>query len=204
VKTSLGVLLVLTLLAFPSFAQTRTAEKKKALQPKSPELSLRIVPDKGTYVLREKVFTKTEFVNRTDKTLCFPEPSLDGQDEASGYLTMRVVSLNPDGSSIGNDQFLEHFPGGMAWPREKLLSEIEERWIKLAPNQVYVAKSRTANLSSTGKWQLSAIYNPPECPFNIAECTLYVKSAAQSVGCVVPEMVVTSPSAAINVVAPPE
>ena len=53
------------------------ARAQKAGDPvpkKKPELKLRIVIEKETYSLNEKLFAKIEFTNLTNTTLCFPEP----------------------------------------------------------------------------------------------------------------------------------
>ncbi len=185
-----------------SHAQSQPGEKTKALHSKAPELRLRIVPDKETYVLHEGVFTKTEFLNLTDKTLCFPEPAQGQQVPSSGYL---ITEGDAPGAQ-GRDRFIEVFDGPGIWPRERLLSEMEKVWVKVAPNAVYVTKSADAkvDLNEHGRWRLTATYHPPEGSFDPGGYREYLKSAAQSVGCTIPEAVVTAQPVAVNVVSPPK
>jgi hypothetical protein len=207
VKAPLGVILVVAVAASLVSVESQTAGKNKAIRPRAPELEVKVIPSKTTYALHEDVFTKTEFINLTDKTLCFPEPAQGQQVVASGSLTTMAVPVNPPESTPSEaDSFIDHWDGGPAWPRERLLSEIEEGWVKLAPNQVHVTKSTKARVDwrFSGQWQLRATYNPPGCSFNIAECTRYLKSAAQNVGCTVPEIQVDTKYVAVNVVPPPE
>jgi len=181
-------------------AYSQNAEKK-AVHPQAPELRLRIIPDNETYFLHDKIVTRTEFVNLTDKTLCFPEPAQDCEVTSSGSLT---TTSEPVGTGE-RDWFHCHMDGGGA-SREKLVAEIEQHWIKLAPNAAYITKSAEAqwDLSVVGQWRLKATYAPPECAFNIVECTKDLKSAAQAVGCTVPEKVNSADPVIVNVVPPPE
>jgi len=195
-------------IATPSiFAQSHPSDTKIASHTKVPELELRIIPDKETYVLSEAISAKMELVNLTERTMCFPEPSQGGQEVvAIGSLSTQLVRIDTNGKQVEGDRFIDHYDGGPTWPREKLRSEIEQSWVKLAPNQTYTLKSGKSKLSvdSIGRWQFMATYNPPGCSFNVAECMNYLRSAAESVGCSVPEMVVKALPVTITVVAPPE
>jgi len=198
---------MLVVAAFSVGVQSKTSDKKKALHPKTPELKLRIVPDKETYVLYERVFAKAELLNLTDKTQCFPEPAQGVEVPSSGYLVTTAGLLDPpENEQSESDQFLEGFCGGLTWPAEKLRSEIEESWVKLAPNQVYVVKLTKAlvNLRSSGQWQLKATYQPPQCSFNFDECMKYLRSEAKKVGCTVPEIRISAESIQVNVAPPPD
>jgi hypothetical protein len=174
----------------------------KFLQPKAPELKLRILPNKEAYVLNEKVFTRTEFTNLTDKTLCFPEPAQGQQVPASGYLITEGEA--PDAQE--RDRFIEVFDGIGIWQREKLLSEIEKNWIKVSPNAVYVTKLADAKLElqARGQWRLRTTYRPPEGSFHPAEFKQYLQSTAQTVGCTVPEISASADPVTVNVVPAPE
>ena len=181
-------------------AQPQT--KDRTPSPKAPELKLRIVPNKNTYVLHEIVFTHVEFTNLTDKTLCFPELGPDAEVPTSGYLTIEGDS--PDGQE--RDRFIEVFDGGGVAGREKLLSEIEKNWIKVAPNAAYITKATDSkvDLLAAGKWRLRAVYHPPEGSFNPAGYREFLQSTAQTVGCTVPEKFVSAEPVAINVIPPPD
>ena len=170
---------------------------KKADQ-KMPELKIRIIPDKQTYALHEVVFTRTEFTNLTDKTLCFPEP-VQGKAVSTGYLITDADAPNNE-----RDRFIEVFDGGLTWPREKLLLEIERNWLKLAPNSTHTTKSAPVQvkLDIPGEWHLRATYHPVECSFNYQECMKYLISAAEEVGCFVPEVSAEAKPVAITVLPP--
>jgi hypothetical protein len=198
---------MLTIAASSICAQSQTSVKSKTIRSSPPELKVKVISGKETYSLREDVFTKTEFLNLTDKTLCFPEPAQDVQVDGSGYLTVTAGHVNPETRQFEEEEsFIEHYPGGLTFPREKLVSEIEQSWVKLPPNQVYVLKStkQRVNLSTSGQWQLRATYSPPECSYNVAECTRYLRSAAASLGCTVPGLVVRAKPATVNVLPPPD
>jgi hypothetical protein len=200
-------LILLAILASSICAQSQTSVKSKTIRPSPPELRVKVISSKETYFLREDVFTKTEFLNLTDKTLCFPEPAQDVQVDGSGYLTVTAGHVNAETRQFEEEEFfIDHYSGGLTFPREKLVSEIEQSWVKLPPNQVYVLKStrQRVNLSTSGQWQLRAAYHPPACSFNVAECTRYLRSAAESIGCTVPETVVIAEPGAVNVVPTPE
>jgi len=180
--------------------QPQSSEKNKALHPKAPELKLRIIPDKETYSVHDKVFTKTEFTNLTDKTLCFPEPIQGQAVPTSGYLMTEAD--RPDAQD--RDRFIEVFDGVGEWPRDKLLAEIEKSWIKVPPNAVYVTKPVDAivDLQVRGPWRLRTSYYPPEGSFNPAKYRDYLQSTAQTVGCTVPEITVSANPVTVNVVPP--
>jgi hypothetical protein len=167
-----------------------------------PELKLRIVPDNEAYSLHEKVFTKTEFTNLTGKTLCFQKPAQAHEIVGVGYVKVNGEFL--DDSSDGQI-FIDHYDGGPTEPREKLLEEIEQQWIKLAPNATYETKSAVVHLdlSVSGRWRLKGAYHPPECSFNTVRCNDYLRSTAQSAGCFVPEKFVAAEPVTINVAPTP-
>jgi hypothetical protein len=167
-----------------------------------PELKIRIVPDKETYSLQEKVFTKTEFTNLTDKTLCFPVPAHAHEIVGRGSVEVHGESLN-DGTE--RQRWLDHHDGGPTEPRERLIKEIEEQWIKLAPNATYETESSvvTFNLDVSGGWRLRGSYHPPECSFNNLKCNESFRATVKSTGCVVPEKFVTAEPVTINVVPAP-
>ncbi len=205
-KRVFRVLLVFAAGAASICAQVHFSDRGISSQPKTPELELRIIPDKETYVLNEAIFAKMEIVNLTDRTLCFPEPSQTHEIVATGFLSTRLSRIDKNGKKVERDFFVDHYDGGPTWPREKLLSEIEQSWVKLAPNQTYRLKSGKSRLSvdAIGQYQFTTTYNPPECSFNVAECMNYLRSTAESVGCSVPKTLVTALPVYLTVVAPPE
>ena len=84
VKKCCRVFLIMIAVAASSIcAQSQTSVKSKTIRPSPPELKVKVISSKETYFLREDVFTKTEFLNLTDKTLCFPEPAQDCENH--GY-----------------------------------------------------------------------------------------------------------------------
>ena len=163
----------------------------------TPELKLRVIPEKETFRLIEKVFTKTEFVNVSAKTLCFPKPTTDYEETYPGYVT--TLAEAPDNSPF--EVFLEHYDSLPPWPDRRLLSEIRSRWIKLEPSALYVTDSAMvqANLELAGTWHLVSTYHPPESAFNSASSRSRLASAAESTGCTIPHEV-SSPPVSIEVV----
>jgi hypothetical protein len=159
---------------------------------------------KETYSLHEPVFIKTEFTNLSDKTLCFPKPDQGRTNSVQGYLAMEVTAP-PGDTEI--EKFIEVIDGKGVWPREKLLSEIKQRWIWLPPHEVYVpdpAQVQT-EFNFPGNWQIEETYQPPEGSFDRAgEYRKYLKSAALSVGCTLPETEVSAQPVTINITAAPE
>ncbi len=201
-KKYFGILFVFAVATISIGAQSQSAEKNKALRPKASELKLRIIPSKETYVLHERPFTKTEFFNLTDKTLCFPEPARDCEETWPGSLiTTGEAVVTGEG-----EQFICH-ADSRGRSREELLTDIEQHWIKIAPNATYIVKSSEVqvDLSVSGPWRLNAIYRPPEAAFgDAAKFRAELQSAAQNFGCTVPEIEVRAKPATVSVVPPPE
>lgn len=192
--------MVLAVAALSISAQSQTEQKKNTVQRRAPELKLRTIPSKEIYALHEKVFTQTEFVNLTTKTLCFPVPNPECGDTNSGS----VITTGDAVATGQRDIFICHLDGGGV-PSEKLLTEIEEHWIKIAPNAAHTTTTAEAHviLSELGRWQLKATYNPPEAAFgDAAKYRAYLQSGAEKYGCTVPESVVTSKPVMIDVVLP--
>ena len=195
-------LIMLAIAALSVSAQLQTAQKNKTFRAKAPELRLRIIPDKETYVLHEKIFTKTELLNLTDKTLCFPVPDQQCEDTNSGS----VITTGEVAASAPSDQFICHLDGGGV-PRDRLFTDVEQHWIKIAPNAAHMTKSSEAHVSLAvvGRWRLKAIYQPPEAAFGDAvEYRAYLQAAAEKFGCTVPEIEATARPVIVSVVPPPE
>ncbi len=187
-------LLFLGLAAVAMWSPLGRSQKSTEPTPeKKPELKLRIVVEKETYSLNEKLFTKTEFTNLTNTALCFPEPEQRFEDPVVGDLTL--VGTGPKGS---RDYFVEHFDGVMPGD-EKLLADMQRTWI---PNQIYVTKRAPARfeLDTPGEWKLRAEYIAPIAPFNPEGSRERLHTLAEKVGCTPPQVDATSAIERISVV----
>jgi len=169
----------------------------------TPVLRLKVISNKETYAVKESVLTKTTFTNLSDMVLCFPKPEQGRQVPAQGYLAIQVAGPP---SAKEYEYFLEHIDRRGTWPREKLLLEIEQDWIKLPPNETYTTASArvTATFDVPGQWRLTETYLPPEGSFGGDAYRKYLTSAAKSVGCTLPVTEVSAETVAINIVEPPE
>jgi hypothetical protein len=187
--------LLMVLFFYPSSASAQTLRVPTA-SPK-PELGLSIVLDKEAYSQGEKLFTKSRFTNTSEETLCFPEPPQGEIVAKNGVLSTTVT--RPDGSE--DTEFLKLFDARATWPREKLVQEIKERWIWLRPTESYVTKSvqRQFTLSTPGEWRIHMSYRPPEGSFQPTEHEKYLRSAAKSVGCVLPQTEIQADPVIFNV-----
>jgi hypothetical protein len=178
------------------FAWPQTS--KSPVKPRVSELKLQIIPEKETYSLADRLSVRTEFTNITGRTLCFPQPSQKDEVPAQGYVITEAIGP-PD--TPGEDHFLDHYDGGGTWPLDKLVQEIRERWIWLAPNAVYrtgLAQIRT-NFSTPGQWRLEAAYHSPEGSFHPAEFRKYLSTAGRIAGCTVPQSVVSAEPISLSV-----
>jgi hypothetical protein len=166
-----------------------------AQQGKRPQLKIRIVVDKDSYALHERVMVKSELTNLTSKTLCFPVPDQDCESTAIGWIITTAVPA----SAMEFDQFICHADGGGV-SGVKLESEIKNRWIKLPPNAVYTTKPAEAktNLNRVGDWRLRASYHPPVGAFS-PEYLKTLQSTAERVGCVVPDSIAVAEPRSISV-----
>jgi hypothetical protein len=166
---------------------------------KHAELRLRIMPDKETYSLHDEIFTKVEFTNVSNLTVCFPEPAQEYVAASQGVLTRKLIGST---GTEENERFLEVFDGAGTWPRDKLIAEIKTQWVRLAPNETYVTKSSSGGkLNAVGKWQLEASYRPPEGSFKPAAYRKYLASAAKKTGCTLPQMDISA-NKIVSIVSP--
>jgi hypothetical protein len=175
-----------------SFSQTSVKTK-----PPQPELKLRLLPEKETYGLNEPLLTRIELTNLTDGTLCFPEPAQGYENPIQG--SVRLVGYGPNGRD--RDHFLEHFAG--VFPSDdKLLEEIEKRWIKLRPNQIYLTKRTVApfQLDTPGEWRIYGGYDAPVASFNSKASKERLRVLAEKAGCSPPSLDVFAPVLTIRVV----
>jgi hypothetical protein len=161
----------------------------------APQLTLKIVVDKDSYVLKEKVIVKAELTNLTSETLCFPVPNQQCSTPQTGW----VVTTGEAVSTGERERFICHVDG-RGTMEDELDSDINKRWIKLPPNAVYVTNATEAQvtLSEVGHWRLSSSYHPPEGSFSAKYKTI-LQNAAQRAGCRLPESVVAAQSRLINV-----
>jgi len=165
-----------------------------AQQTTAPQLKLRIIADRDAYFVGEKVFVKTELMNLTSKTLCFPVPDRACSTTATGWI---VTKAQPVMSTREIDQFICHADSRIKMGAE-LASEIRNRWIKLPPNAAYVTGTTEAKieLSEGGAWRLTASYHPPVASFG-AEYKRVLQS--QKAGCELPDSGVVAEPKLISV-----
>ena len=149
-----------------------------------PLLSIKVIPDKTTYALHEKLTAKYELTNLSDETLCFPPP--EGCDfSTSGSLP------NSDGTG--------GFGAGMGCGSERsiprdVLADVEQRWIKLPPNQTYLtAEFSGIEFIGLGRWSVQSTFRSPKLSGE-------ERDALKSMACKMPERTVSSESVLIEVV----
>jgi hypothetical protein len=163
------------------------------------DLKVRIIPDKTTYVLREKVFTKIEFRNSGSKTYCFPKPTRDCTNDYPGSVVTEGRPV-PDAGEF--DSFICHFDSG--GPRAAdLVLDIKQHWIQLGPNAEYVTESAEAivSLNKPGEWVLETTYLYPTGAFHPAAVKKELTLAAERVGCTMPAVPILGEPVTIHVVA---
>lgn len=168
-----------------------------------PELELTAKFNKVTYGIREKLLRQVEFKNISSGKLCFPKPDQDCVNSVPGYLSTKGIPLD---ASSDHFLFICHIDARSPWPRETLLSEIRNHWIKLAPGEDYVSETVEAQvlLDVAGIWRLETTYRPPGAAFGRPEeFRRYIESAAREVGCNVPKAVVSAEPVSIKVVPVP-
>jgi hypothetical protein len=187
--------LVLALLSGISLLCLGQASDKS--KPTKVELKLKVLPEKEIYHLNEPLLTRTEFTNRTDRTLCFPEPAQGFENPIQG--SVRLVGYGPAGRD--RDHFLEHFDGGFP-SDDKLLEEIEQRWIKLGPNQIYLTSMTMAlfQLDTPGDWRIYGAYDAPVASFNSKDSKERLRAVAEKAGCTPPSLDAFAPVVTIRVV----
>jgi hypothetical protein len=166
-----------------------------AQQPAKRQLSLRIITDKDSYALKENIVVKAELTNLTSKTLCFPVPDPECSTPQTEWVNIDAEPL----SSTEREQFICHVDGRGAVGNE-LDSNIRDRWIKLAPNVIYLLHptAKKLTLNEAGDWRLTASYHPPEGSFN-AQYKSVLRTSAQNAGCQLPESVAVAEPKIINV-----
>jgi hypothetical protein len=170
-----------------------------ALRQEQPELKIRIIPAKDTYVVNETVFVKTEFTNLSGKELCFPAPDQECINSVPGYLSYKVEGPN---NAANGEQFLCQIDARISRSRKEIVSEIKKHWLKLLPGGTYTTALGEVQftLTSPGQWRLASAYHPPEAAFGSpVQFRKNIESAAESVGCTVPSKTVESESTQVNV-----
>ena len=166
----------------------------------APEFQLRIVPERETYSVGEGVFAKVVFTNVSGKTLCMPPPALESEVVGTGFVTIQASELT--GKENEYEVWIDHYDGGPTWPRAKLLLDIKQSWIKLAPNEVWVSRRTEINLAKDvpGRWRLATTYHPPTSSFGSpAKIRRYFDTTAQMAGCTVPRLDVSAAPATIQI-----
>jgi hypothetical protein len=151
-KSRLSVTIQSLLLMFATCSKTSFSQAKgKTAGRRSPDLAITISPEETHYGLHEEIGASCELTNLTDETLCFPPP------EDGCYFSMSASLLNPNGtggvglgSGCGSEQ---SSPLG-------LISDLEQRWVKLSPNQTRLTHCLSEiELPSTGTWTVYSTYH---------------------------------------------
>lgn len=161
------------------------------------DLTVRIVLDKTTFALHEKVSVRIEFKNSGRKTYCFPKPTRDWTNDYPGSA---VVIGQPATEPGDFESYICHFDSG--GPRvTDLVSDIKQNWIKIAPNATYVTDGAEAivDLDRQGEWQLETEYWEPQGAFHPAEIMKELKLASERAGCTVPMAPISSEPVTIHV-----
>ena len=194
-RQCLSILFVLSAFGLSSVA-TRSQVAREAHPSSTPELKLKTVLTKQTYNLNENVVTQAVFTNLSEKTLCFPKPDQERINSMQGYLTTKPT---PPPGNQETEVFIDVIDGRGVWPRDKLLREIQQHWVKVSPKMEYTTESVQVkvNLKWPGEWRLQKTYRPPEGSYREQ-----LKSAAMSVGCTLPEGPVSAEVVTITVAAP--
>ena len=184
----------LLVLALPCFLGALAFPQQAA----KPQLRLRLLVDKETYSLKERVIARAELTNLTSNTLCFPVPDLECDTTGTGAVVVSGEPVNENGEV---DKFICH-ADSRGFTGAELDRQIRERWIKLAPNGVHVTSPREAKLilNQLGNWTLRASYHPPQGSFS-AKYKTVLQTAAQKAGCDVPQSAAEAEPQTITVVA---
>jgi hypothetical protein len=190
-------------LALGAFAFGTPAQSAASVDhPATPILRLKIIPSKETYAANETILIKTIFTNLSDKTVCFPQPVQQIHVPEQGYLAIQAE--RPGGPE--REEFLPAYHGRLSLPHEKLLLEINQKWIKLAQNETYTTEvvRAPATIDTPGQWQLHETYLPPQGSFGVASYRNKLQAAAEEAGCILPVTPVEAETATVNIVAAPE
>lgn len=167
---------------------SRCQQAKSSPSRRPPDLSLKIVPAKTTYRLHETLRARYELTNQTDETLCFPPP--DSCDFASSGSVQNAEGTGGVAGGVGSGTAC-----GMerSKPRD-LLSEVEQRWIKLPPNQTHLTQDFAGiEFTELGTWDVQSHFRP-------LELGREEKAILKSIGCRAPQRTTWSPSVPIQVV----
>lgn len=159
-------------------------------------LRVRIVIEKEKYTVNETVFVRGELTNLSKETVCFPKPSQECATSSSGSL---ITTGKPEQPSDDTDRFICRICGGGKHGPE-LDSEIKNEWIKLAPGETYTTPPAQAQvkLVRSGKWRLTATYEPPQGSFS-PKYTELLRSGAKKAGCTLPVSIVEAEPKLITV-----
>lgn len=177
-RARLAAAILIMCMAFSRPGRCQVPTKAHSHRP--PDLALKLTPAKNTIALHEGVSISCELTNLTDQTLCFPPP------DNGCYFS--VTGSRSNSTGIG-----EGFGFGVGCgcshcrpSADDLLMDVEQRWVKLPPNQAYAVQCvSSVGLPSRGNWTVNVTYRPDK--LDRAQTSLL-----QSIGCRLPEGEVTS------------
>jgi hypothetical protein len=186
-KAGLDLTVVAALMVTIVWAQSSLCRQGKKLPSRRPpDLSLKIIPAKTIYTLHERLHARYELTNQSDETLCFPPP--DGCDFATSGSVPNADGTGGVGVGIGCG-------AERSKPRD-LLSDVEQRWVKLPPNQTHLTQDLSGiEFTNLGKWDVESDFRP-------LELSGEEMGILKAVGCRVPEGTISPPSVQIQVVEP--
>ena len=184
IRLFLTATVILLLSATSSLCQSPT--RRRSRQP--PGVGLKVIPAKTILGLNEKLSASCEMTNVGDEMLCFPPTS-------ACSFSMSAELVNPDGTGVGAG--MGGACGGSYSVPGDLLADVEQRWVKLPPNQTHVTQCLLGiEFSSPGRWKVYSGYRR-------VKVSSGQKSLLRSIGCKVLEMDVMSDPIEITVVGAP-
>ena len=171
---------LLAIFSFSAFSICQTSHT-------SPQLTLKLVIEKDSFRVGERVKATFELRNVSSRTLCIPLPDQQCTRGETGSLIFEGLKLD----TTEQDIFICHVDGRGISGNE-LESEIRNHSIRLQPNAVYrvkAEKSKYVALDAPGRWQLEARYLPPHPPkASLNEVSsLRERAVAQRSGCTIPD-----------------
>jgi len=152
-----------------------------AQETKAPQLKVRVLLDKTVYVKNENVMVRVDLTNISSTTLCFPKPIRECALSTNG-------SVVTTGEPAVQSRRLEIWSclGPVHYPSTSPREEIKSTWVILPPGASYDAGVAEAlvELRKTGRWRLVTSYDLPTIT---AEETKSLQTAAQGLGCALPD-----------------
>ena len=124
--------------------------------------------------------------NLSDEMLCFPPTT-------ACSFSISADLANPDGTGTGAGMGGGCGSGHSGSASRDFLSEFEQSWVKLPPNQIHVTQCLSGvEFARPGRWNVASRYHR-------GEVSSKEKSILLSLGCKLPETDVTSSPIAIVV-----